>query len=143
MAPRLFALALTALIAGCFAPKVKNKGFTCVVDSTCPSGFACVNGLCDDGSGGSPPAPVEDMAMGGNGGGGDGGGGGGGGGGSSGGHDFAMPSSSDMAKSSSDMASSSGCIPSGSPCMPYHNNTNCCADSTGTHYCIYSSNTCR
>jgi hypothetical protein len=141
MAPRYLALAAAALLAGCFAPKVKNKGFTCVVDSTCPAGFACVNGLCDDGTGGSPQPPVVDMAMSGTGG--NGGGGGGGGGGSSGGDDLAMPSSSDLAMTSLPDLASSGCIPSGSPCMPYHNNTNCCADTTGVHYCVYSNNTCR
>jgi hypothetical protein len=82
-----------ALVAGCYAPKVKNKGFACDGNyvGACPVGFACINGICDDGSGGTPPPPGPDMAMG------DGTGGNGGG---------DMASAPDMAKpaSSPDLA---------------------------------------
>jgi hypothetical protein len=53
-----------ALVAGCYSPKIKNKGFACDGNyiGSCPAGFACINGICDDGSGGTPPPPVADMA---------------------------------------------------------------------------------
>lgn len=53
-----------ALVAGCYSPKVKNRGFACdgTYAGACPAGFACINGVCDDGSGGSGPPPGADMA---------------------------------------------------------------------------------
>lgn len=138
MRTRLVAVAAALLCAGCYAPKVKNRGFSCVATQAdaCPAGFACINGLCDDGSGGAPPAPVADMAQG------NGGGGGGGGGGDGSNdmahatHDMSMPPPVDMSMPAPpDMASS--CVAKGGDCT-YHNDSICCSK-----YCIYSSNTCR
>jgi hypothetical protein len=62
-------------VSGCFNPQVKNFGFACNVNdvSPCPAGFQCINGYCDDGSGGKNPgtsgggvdmsAPAIDMAQ--------------------------------------------------------------------------------
>ena len=99
LAVRTMMLAALALTGGCFTPKVKNFGFACDPNAVnpCPGGFRCVNGLCDDGSGGAPPqqSGSGDMARGGNGGnGGNGGGGGSDGGGSA--ADMAMSSPPDL-----------------------------------------------
>lgn len=58
--------------SGCFNPKIKSGGFACsTADPTpCPSGFYCVNGLCQDhpgggagGAGGVGGNGDPDMAM--------------------------------------------------------------------------------
>jgi hypothetical protein len=37
-------------VGGCYSPGIKNKGFACspAVEPPCPSGFFCVDGLCQD-----------------------------------------------------------------------------------------------
>jgi hypothetical protein len=51
------------LISACYAPKVRNDGYACdPADSySCPDGFQCIDGVCDDGHDGQPPA--RDLAM--------------------------------------------------------------------------------
>lgn len=48
--PLLMSLALFLVAGGCYNPSVKNGGFACSgpEDGQCPSGFFCVNGLCQD-----------------------------------------------------------------------------------------------
>ncbi|MDB4965588.1 MAG: hypothetical protein JWN44_1277 [Myxococcales bacterium] len=64
---RCAALVVVALaVGGCFKPQVQNRSFVC--DATapaCPTGFICVQGYCDDGSGGGPPPGMTapDLAM--------------------------------------------------------------------------------
>jgi hypothetical protein len=73
------------LAVSCYSPSIKNKGYACSEESpSCPAGFYCVDGLCQDtpGSGlGEKDMSVADAGSGGAGGhggtGGDGGGGGG------------------------------------------------------------------
>ena len=116
-------LMLAALAAaGCYSPKLKNFGFACDVNApnSCPNGFFCNSGYCDDGSGGTPPGGGnnnDDMAMSGGAGGGGGGGTGGSGGGGTGGmggggggmtQDMAQ-SVQDMAHSTPDMVVVSSC----------------------------------
>lgn len=114
MIGRVMLTLATALIAGCYSPKLSNFGFACDTQAAkpCPDGYFCRSGFCDDGSGGSPPATggngADDMAMsqgggGGGGGGGSAGGGGGGGGGGNQQQDMAM-AQADMAKPQADMA---------------------------------------
>ena len=124
--------------AGCFNPKIKDDGFKCVPgqESTCPSGFYCVNQLCQD----HPGVDTPDMATGGSagsggsGGGGAGGGGAGGGsaGGSAGGGGAGSSGSVDMAKGPADMAmstppdmtTSAQCGQEADPCSV---DTDCCS----------------
>jgi hypothetical protein len=52
----LFAACVFGLSSsGCFNPKIKPGGFACSTSDPipCPSGFFCVNGLCQDTPGGS------------------------------------------------------------------------------------------
>jgi hypothetical protein len=61
----IFAL---VLVSGCYAPSVRNDGYACdpTADKPCPDGFRCIDGVCDDGSGGGPrttPVPGADLAM--------------------------------------------------------------------------------
>jgi hypothetical protein len=53
----LVCVGLVSTLCGCFNPRVKDFGFACNVNDVdpCPAGFQCVNGYCDDGSGGRPP----------------------------------------------------------------------------------------
>jgi hypothetical protein len=71
----LVVVGLLGTFSGCFNPRVKNLGFACNATdpSPCPGGFQCLNGFCDDGSGGPRPsggspdmshaAPANDLAM--------------------------------------------------------------------------------
>jgi hypothetical protein len=72
----VLALVPLSTVSGCWNPKVKNFGFACSAGDPngCPTGFQCINGYCDDGSGGqrpgggnttvdmSQPAATEDMS---------------------------------------------------------------------------------
>jgi len=46
----LLASVLVLVGAGCYSPGIKNKGFACnpEVEPPCPSGFYCVDGLCQN-----------------------------------------------------------------------------------------------
>jgi hypothetical protein len=37
-------------LSGCYSPRIRNGGFACSSTDTpsCPTGFYCVNGLCED-----------------------------------------------------------------------------------------------
>jgi hypothetical protein len=121
----LTACLLGLAFGGCFHPDVKNGGFACSMTDNppCPSGFFCVNGLCQDHPGASTD---EDMAIGtgGNGGGGGGGGGAGGGGGVGGGGGGGGGGSTfDMAHPPQDMSQGGMCAMQGDPCSA---NGDCC-----------------
>src|SRR5437868_4570916 len=65
----LVVVCVVGAFSGCFNPRVKNLGFACAASDVnpCPAGFRCLNGYCDDGSGGAAPGG----GVGGNGGGAD------------------------------------------------------------------------
>jgi len=142
----------TALVAGCYSPKLTNFGFACdsQAPKPCPDGYFCRNGFCDDGSGGTPPATggngADDMAMSQGGGGGGGGGGsavGGGGGGGCGNQqqDMAM-SVQDMAMPPADMAGQSGLCQCATMCNPgskFCVGPNCCFEQAFLGACMPSS----
>jgi hypothetical protein len=46
----LAAILVVAGVGGCYSPGIKNKGFSCSpdVEPPCPSGFYCVDGLCQN-----------------------------------------------------------------------------------------------
>ena len=54
MSLRSVVLALACCLPACWNPQVKNLGFACNANDVtpCPSGFQCINGYCDNGSGG-------------------------------------------------------------------------------------------
>jgi hypothetical protein len=64
-AVRFFGLALVALAAvtgGCFNPSFKDD-IACGPQESCPSGLACVDGVCRAGGGGAIDAPVIDAPV--------------------------------------------------------------------------------
>ncbi len=118
-----------ALSGGCFKPDVKNGGFACSMtdDPPCPSGFFCVNGLCEDHPGNGSDNADLSTGTGGNGG---GGGGGGGGGVSS--TDMAHPIA-DLAQAG-DLATGGACGMTGDDCTSQA----CCSG----HLCFPGLNVC-
>src|SRR5690349_883609 len=52
-------------LGGCWSPHVKNFGFACSPTDRngCPVGFQCLNGYCDDGSGGANPGTSGNHAV--------------------------------------------------------------------------------
>jgi hypothetical protein len=130
----LGAALVVSLASSCFNPHLKNRSFACSLDDVpaCPEGFTCIDGLCDDGSGGlrvigddladlagstpadlgtvTPPSPP----------------------------DFSTPPPPPPDFSiEPDLSQPQQCVPSGGDCT-YHNNKICCSN-----YCIYKTNTCR
>ena len=118
----LLGLGLGLTGGGCFHPDVKNGGFACsqTDNPPCPSGFFCVNGLCEDhpGSGGE-----VDLST--------GPGGNGGGGGGSVSTDMAHPTQ-DMA--GSDMAQPPMCAAQGDSC---NGNADCCMMVCFLNTCLF------
>lgn len=127
---------VAVLAASCYSPQIQNRGYACHATDVpaCPDGFTCINGYCDNGSGG-PPAPDLAMAL-----------------------DLASPAPSlppddlstapndlapaphdleslphDLASAKPDMTT---CVANGGSCN-YHKDSVCCSG-----YCVYSTEKC-
>jgi hypothetical protein len=113
----LVASLLVLVGSGCYSPGIKNKGFACnpQVEPPCPSGFFCVDGLCQDkpgtssggigGVGSDGGAPDLSTSM------------------HGGDFDFSMPSAADQSMAPPDLAKPM-CLPANSACLV---DTDCCS----------------
>jgi hypothetical protein len=129
------AVILALALVGCYAPSIRNQGYACdpTEEYSCPVGYRCIDGLCDDGSGGHPrmdPPAADDMAM-----------------TTSGDDDMASKApadqatavGADMAQSPPDMAQAppdmaQSCTPLGGACV---NDSDCCSQ-----WCNWSTDRC-
>jgi hypothetical protein len=128
--------------ASCYNPSIRNQGYACdpTEEYSCPVGFRCIDGLCDDGSGGHPRmnptngddmatgSASDDMAM------------------TPGGDDMARSAPADQATASPDMAQAppdlahappdmaQSCTPLGGSCI---NDSDCCSQ-----WCNWSTDRC-
>jgi hypothetical protein len=137
---RILSVVLVASAAACYSPRIRNLGYSCDPHDAngCPSGFRCINGFCDDGTGTHPPSrpdlamsvdvdmarsptgTTEDLSQ------------------PSTTQDLAEPSmTQDLAQPVTTQDMRTSCVPNGSgPCKQDH--TVCCS-----RWCDYPSNTCQ
>jgi hypothetical protein len=61
-----FGVLALLFVCSCYSPRLRNRGYACDQrdPKPCPDGYACVDGICDNGAGGPGPiARSQDLSI--------------------------------------------------------------------------------